>query len=183
MKIIFSFCLLISFFANAQEEIETVIQRGHELAVVSVAAGLDSNYVVTGSRDKSAKLWELSTGREVRSFLGHDFSVTSVDISHDGKYLLTGSNDETARLWEMETGKEIFSINPVKERITHVAISPDMKFFVTAALRFNAHIYDFVSRKKIKEIEVNPESNHNGVDVAISPDSKFVAFGEDNRTV
>jgi len=183
MKIIFSFCLLISFLANAQEEIETVIQRGHELAVVSVAAGLDSNYVVTGSRDKSAKLWELNTGREVRSFLGHDFSVTSVDISRDGKYLLTGSNDETARLWEMETGKEVFAVNPVKERITHVAISPDMKFFVTAALRYNAHVYDFNTKRKLTEIEVSPESNHNGVDVAISPDSKWVAFGEDNRLV
>jgi len=181
MKIIFSFCLLISFLANAQEEIETVIQRGHELAVVSVAAGLDSNYVVTGSRDKSAKLWELNTDREVRSFLGHDFSVTSVDISRDGKYLLTGSNDETARLWEMETGKEVFAVNPVKERITHVAISPDMKFFVTAALRYNAHVYDFNTKRKLTEIEVSPESNHNGVDVAISPDSKWVAFGEDNR--
>ncbi len=181
MKIILLFCLLISFFSQAQEEIETVIQRGHELAVVAVAASPDSNYVVTGSRDKSAKLWELSSGREVRSFLGHDFSVTSVDISRDGKYLLTGSNDETVRLWEMETGKEIFSLNPVKERITHVAISPDMKFFVTAALRYNVPVYDFVSKKKLTEIEVSQESNHNGVDVAISPDSKWVAFGEDNR--
>jgi WD40 repeat protein len=183
MKILIHFCLLISFFAEAQEEIETVIQRGHELAVVSVAASTDSNYVVTGSRDKSAKLWELSSGREVRSFLGHDFSVTSVDISRDGKYLLTGSNDETARLWEMETGKEIFSVNPVKERLTHVAISPDMKFFVTAALRFNVHVYDFATKRKLKEIEVNPESNRNGVDVAISQDSKWVAFGEDNRVM
>src|ERR1043165_7456950 len=150
------------------QSIETVIQRGHELAVVAVAVSPDSNYVVTGSRDKSAKLWELSTGREVRSFLGHDYSVTSVDISRDGKYLLTGSNDETVKLWEMETGKEIFSTNPIHERITHVAISPDMKFFVAAGLRYNVLIYDFNSRKKIKEIEVNSESNRNGVDIAIS---------------
>lgn len=165
------------------QSIETIIQRGHELAVVAIAASPDSNYVVTGSRDKSAKLWELSTGREVRSFLGHDYSVTSVDVSSDGKYLLTGSNDETARLWEMETGKEVFSVNPVHEQIKHVAISPDMKFFVTAALRFNVHVYDFKSRKKIREFEVSPESNRNGVDVAISPDSKWIAFGEDNRIV
>src|SRR5260221_10351241 len=122
MKMIIALCLLISFSAQAQEEIETVIQRGHELAVVTVAASLDSNYVVTGSRDKSAKLWELSSGREVRSFLGHDFTVTTVDISSDGKYLLTGSNDETVKLWAMETGKEIFSVNPVHEQIKHVEI-------------------------------------------------------------
>jgi len=179
---IFLPALAISFTSLSQS-IETVIQRGHELAVVAVAASPDSNYVVTGSRDKSAKLWELSTGREVRSFLGHDYSVTSLDISSDGKYLLTGSNDETARLWEVETGKEVFLVNPVHEQIKHVAISPDMKFFVTAALRFNVHIYDFKSKKKIKEFEVSPESNRNGVDVAISPDSKWIAFGEDNRIV
>jgi len=179
---IFMAALALSL-SNFAQSIETVIQRGHELAVVAIAASPDSNYVVTGSRDKSAKLWELSTGREVRSFLGHDYSVTSVDISSDGKYLLTGSNDETARLWEMETGKEIFSVNPVHEQIKHVAISPDMKFFVTAALRYNVHVYDFKSRKKIKEFEVSPESNRNGVDIAISPDSKWIAFGEDNRVV
>lgn len=174
--------IVFTVSSNAQS-IETVIQRGHELAVVAVAASPDSNYVATGSRDKSAKLWELSTGREVRSFLGHDYSVTSVDISSDGKYLLTGSNDETVKMWEIETGKEIFSVNPVHEQIKHVAFSPDMKFFVTAALRYNAHVYDFKSRKKIKEFEVSPESNRNGVDVAISPDSKWLAFGEDNRIV
>jgi WD40 repeat protein len=180
--LIFVTALALSLTSLAQS-IETVIQRGHELAVVAVAASPDSNYVVTGSRDKSAKLWELSTGREVRSFLGHDYSVTSVDVSSDGKYLLTGSNDETVRLWEMETGKEIFSINPVHEQIKHVTISPDMQFFVAAALRYNVHVYDFKTRKKVKEFEVNPESNRNGVAIAISPDSKWIAFGEDNRMV
>src|ERR1043166_8652797 len=122
----FIFLIVIAFsFKSGVQFIETVIQRGHELVVVAVAVSPDSNYVVTESRDKSAKLWELSTGREVRSFLGHDFSVTSVDVSSDGKYLLTGSNDETVKLWEVETGREIFSVNPVHEQIRHVAISPD----------------------------------------------------------
>src|SRR5579871_2224043 len=98
---LFSSLLFISSALLAQEEVETVIQRGHELAVIAVAASPDSNYIVTGSRDKSAKLWELHSGREVRSFLGHDFSVPSTAISSDGKYLLTGSNDETARLWDI----------------------------------------------------------------------------------
>ncbi len=62
----FIFFVLIAFSSrSAGQSIETVIQRGHELAVVAVAVSPDSNYVVTGSRDKSAKLWELSTGREV----------------------------------------------------------------------------------------------------------------------
>ena len=42
--------------------------KGHELAVISIAISPDSNFVATGSRDKSAKLWGAGTGREVRSF-------------------------------------------------------------------------------------------------------------------
>ena len=78
----YTFILLIisvSFLSKSQS-IETIIQKGHELAVIAVAISPDSNYVATGSRDKSAKLWQLSSGREVRSFLGHEGSVNSLDF-------------------------------------------------------------------------------------------------------
>src|SRR6478752_9522504 len=109
MKYFSPFLLLIAVFAKGQT-LETVIQKGHELAVISVAVSPDSNYVATGSRDKSAKLWEISTGREVRSFLGHEASVTSLEFSADGKLLLTGSNDKTVRLWDVTTGKELYTV-------------------------------------------------------------------------
>jgi len=70
--------------------------------------------VATGSRDNQQKLWELSTGREVRSFLGHEASVNSLDFSRDGKYLITGNGDQTAKIWEVATGKEILSIHPTR---------------------------------------------------------------------
>ena len=62
--------LISSLSLSKSQSLETIIQKGHELAVIAVAISPDSNYVATGSRDKSAKLWELSSGREVRSFLG-----------------------------------------------------------------------------------------------------------------
>ena len=76
--------ILLSFFVPSchfPNRLETVIQKGHELAVVTLAISPDSNYVATGSRDKSAKLWEMSTGREVRSFLGHEATVTSLEFT------------------------------------------------------------------------------------------------------
>ncbi|MEJ0031797.1 MAG: hypothetical protein WDO15_16105 [Bacteroidota bacterium] len=84
MRILVIVLIACASIAHGQS-FETVLQQGHELAVISVAISPDSNYVVTGSRDKSAKLWQLSTGREVRSFLGHDFSITAVGFTGDGK--------------------------------------------------------------------------------------------------
>jgi WD40 repeat protein len=75
--------------------------------VNSVAFSPDGQRVLTGSWDKTARLWDASTGKEIRRFEGHSESVESVAFSRDGKWVVTGSGDKTARLWEVPTGKEI----------------------------------------------------------------------------
>jgi len=175
---------LLPFFSYAQDQtLETIIQKGHELAVVSVSVSPDSAFVATGSKDKSIKLWELSTGREVKSFLGHEKTVTSLDFTSDGKYLLSGSNDKTIRLWDIASGKPVFSIT-AEEYVNDVAIDPNMKFFVSAGTKDNgypdsASVYDFKSRKIIARIPINSRE----ISVAFSPDGRYIGFGEDNRTV
>ncbi|MEQ1586300.1 MAG: caspase family protein [Cyclobacteriaceae bacterium] len=170
-----------SFFTMGQS-LETIIQKGHELAVIAVVVSPDSNYVATGSRDKSAKLWELSTGREVRSFLGHEATVNSLDFSSDGKYLITSSGDKSVRIWETKTGKEIYKVEPDREILTDVALSPDGKFFITGGYGDSARVYDFQSKKILAAIPVDPDKGRGyGISIAISPDSKWIGFGEDNR--
>ncbi len=172
----------ISISVSAQT-LETVIQKGHELAVISIAISADSNYVATGSRDKSAKLWDLNTGREVRSFLGHEYSVTTIDFSKDGKTLMTGSSDGTVRFWEVVSGKQLASLNPSNEIVSDVNFSPDMKYFAVSCLRYPVKVFETASRKKVVEIDANPESNRKGVATAFSADGKWLATGEDDRKV
>src|SRR5690606_10034577 len=173
---------------SKSQQLETIIQKGHELAVVSIAVSSDSNFVVTGSKDKSAKLWDLRTGREVRSFLGHEHTVNALDISADGKLLITGSYDKTTRIWDMLTGKELFAIpNPDNGVVTDVAFDPKGRFFVVAANNTSgygdsARVYDLKTRRVISKIRINPDKGiGRGVDIALSPDGNWIAFGEDNR--
>jgi WD40 repeat protein len=164
------------------QTIETVIQKGHELAVLAVAVSPDSNYVATGSRDKSAKLWELSTGREVRSFLGHEASVNSLDFSSDGKYIITGNGDQTAKIWDVATGKEVLSVHPDQERLTDVAFDPKGKFFVTVGYGRKARVWEFPSGKKIFETEADGYAGSSGgIKLAISGNGEWLAIGEDNK--
>ncbi|MFH1047143.1 MAG: hypothetical protein V1738_02470, partial [Patescibacteria group bacterium] len=65
----------------------------------------DGRYVLTGSDDGTARLWDAGTGEFVREFTGHSGYVLSVAFSPDGRYVLTGSYDRTARLWDVETGE------------------------------------------------------------------------------
>jgi WD40 repeat protein len=175
-------------FTSVGQTLETVIQKGHELAVVAVAIHPDSNFVATASKDKSIKLWDVNTGREVKSYLGHESTVTSIEFSSDGKTLISGSHDKTTRFWDVETAKEVFTISG-EDFIFDVAIDPQVRFFVTAGYnrtgeQDSASIFDYKTRKKIKSLPINPNEGRGfGVSLAISADGKWLGFGEDNRTV
>ncbi|HEY9007026.1 MAG TPA: caspase family protein [Ohtaekwangia sp.] len=170
------------------QSLETIVQKGHELAVVTVVVSPDSNYVATGSKDKSARLWEVSTGREVRSFLGHEATVTSVQFSPGGNLLFTGSNDQTIRIWDIKTGKELYTIT-TKDYIRDIAVDPRMRFFIHAGYNDSGYgdtavVYDFKTRKIIAKCPVDPDKGlGSGIDIRVSPDGQWVAFGQDNRKV
>jgi len=64
----------------------------------------DGKYVLTGSGDDTARLWDAATGNQVQIFPGHFLGVGSVAFSPDGKYVATG-DDPVVRLWDPTTGK------------------------------------------------------------------------------
>ncbi|MCD9019563.1 caspase family protein [Parachryseolinea silvisoli] len=183
MRLTFLFVLLTS--SSFAQSIETIIQKGHELAVMTVAVSPDSNYIATGSKDKAAKLWEISTGREVRSFLGHEATVTSLAFTPNGQYLLSGSYDKTIRLWEVKTGREIAVITTI-DFVGDVAIDPQMRFFVHTGTNDTGYdsavIYDFKTRRVLVRLPVDPDKGlGTGTDIAISPDGRWMALGQDDR--
>lgn len=70
-------------------------------------AGVLAKHVLTGSEDKSARLWDASTGAEAMAFKGHAAPVTAVAFSPDGRHVLTGAEDNTARSWEIFTEVQV----------------------------------------------------------------------------
>jgi WD40 repeat protein len=92
----------------------------------------DGKWLVTGSADKTARLWELATGKQVRVFAGHASGIESLALSADGKWLVTGSWDKTARLWELAGAKEIRVFRGHGKRVSFVALSRDGKSLLTA---------------------------------------------------
>jgi WD40 repeat protein len=82
------------------EKITTL--SGHSGAITSISISPDGKYLASGSNDKSVKLWDLSSGREIFTLKGHSDIVTSVDLSPDGNYLVSGSRDKTIMVWQIK---------------------------------------------------------------------------------
>src|SRR5262245_31126417 len=86
-----------SLLSDEQEKLPPIVAhvlKGHSEAVYAVAYTPDGRYVVTASFDKTLKVWDAATAKEVKTFAGpqgHQNLVLSVAISSDGQLVASGS--------------------------------------------------------------------------------------------
>ena len=105
---------------------------GHSDIVNSVSLSADGKYALSGSNDKTLKLWEVSTGQCLRTFEGHRDEVWSVTLSTDSRYALSGSKDYTLRLWDVSTGQCLRTFD-AGEYVYSVSLSTDGEYALSGS--------------------------------------------------
>lgn len=95
--------------------------------VKSIQISPDGRFAVSGSNDKTVKVWELDTGICVGTLEGHQKQVDCVAISPDGAWIAsTGFTDETVRLWHWKSGACLQVIEQKDDTFPiSVSFSPD----------------------------------------------------------
>jgi WD40 repeat protein len=176
---------------TAQEQaIETVIQTGHYASVRSVALSPDGKLAATGSADKTIKLWEVATGREIRSCLGSVGTVHQLAFGPEGKQLASIDAEYKLKLWEVETSREMCTIKLADDEILSVIFSPDGKSLVTGTEKNHVIIWDIETGNEIRRIKPDtadiPMQKSFGYPTAqtvdISNDGKLLLTGSNDRT-
>jgi WD40 repeat protein len=105
--------------------------RGHSDRVYACAVTPDGAVAVTASRDKTARVWNMRTGRLQRVLLGHTDFVWNCSISADGMFVATASRDGTVRVWRTADGKEVCELRQVGYKsATGCALTPDGRTLV-----------------------------------------------------
>jgi platelet-activating factor acetylhydrolase IB subunit alpha len=87
--------------ANEYNNIRTL--PGHEHSVSAVRFIPSGNYLVSASRDKTLRIWDITTGYCINTLRGHVEWVRDVCPSPDGKFLFSTSDDYSARLWDISS--------------------------------------------------------------------------------
>jgi WD40 repeat protein/serine/threonine protein kinase len=127
--------------------------RGHTGWVISVALSPDGRQALSGSHDRTMRLWDVRTGREVHRFKDFGEWVEAVAFSPDGRQALSGCADHTMRLWEVATGQELKCFRGHTAGVRAVAFSPDGRRALSGGKDGTVRLWDATTGKEVRRFE------------------------------
>jgi len=158
------------------------VLKGHTDTIAAVAVSPDGTLIATGSFDKSVRLWDAATGKELRVYggdKGHTAQVLSVAFSLQGDQLVSGGADNKALVWDVPTP------NPVKTfaaaaALKAVVVSPDGVTFAVGGADGTIKLYPKGEEKGAVELK-----GHTGpvIGLGFSVNNGFLVSAGADKTV
>jgi len=154
--------------------------EGHTDVVLSVAWNNDGTRLATASQDKSARLWEWPSGKELKAFKDHGDAVTRVAFSPDGKSLYTGSMDHNVRRFDCDKGTVVRVFTGHNEGVIALAVNGDGKRVVSSGTEAPLRWWNTDTGDT-----TNNNGGHNGPvnDMVFSKDGKTLVSASADKTV
>jgi len=83
---------------------------GHSDGITAAAFSPNENLIVSGSEDKTLKLWDVATGRAIHTFTGHTATVNSVAFHPSGKFIFSAGDDDMLKIWSVDSLCELATV-------------------------------------------------------------------------
>jgi WD40 repeat protein/tRNA A-37 threonylcarbamoyl transferase component Bud32 len=149
-------------------------------AVWSAGFSPDGSRIVTGSGDRTAKVWDARSGAELLILKGHTGAIKAVEFSPDGSRIVTGSEDNTGRVWDARTGDLLLTLKGHGSTVYSASFSPDGSRILTSGLSdHTAKVWDARTGAEILTLK----GHHGDVySAAFSPDGSRIVTGSHDNT-
>src|SRR5262249_34143127 len=127
----------------------------------------DGRRIVSAGNDKVIRLWDVTTGKDVRQLGGHEDRVTKLSVSPDGRRLACAAGDGAIRIWGLAAGQlQVICRRP---DVYCVAFSPDGEYILSGGKDRTIRLWDATTGRELREWKANSFV----VDLSFSPDGKL----------
>lgn len=151
-------------------------QKHPAFGVLSVTFSPNDTRIVTGSDDRTARLWDVASGSTL-AIMKHKDAVWSASFSPNGKRIVTASRDETAGLWDGTSGQHLATMQH-RGPVSRATFSPDSSRIVTASEDKIAHLWDAISGEPLATMQ----HDDHVMDAAFSPDGSSITTASADNT-
>jgi WD40 repeat protein len=146
----------------------------HLDAVTAVCLSRDGSSALSGSADRTLKLWDIASGQCVQTLVGHSAEITSACLSSDGQYVLSGSGDRTLKLWKSSTGQCLATYQAHTDVVTSVSLSLDGRYGLSGSTDRTLRLWEIHTGLCLRTLEGHTDPIHS---VCLSSDGRYALSG------
>ena len=158
-------------------QIPNKILKGHNDNIWSIAFNPDGTKIVSGSSDRTVKIWNSQTGQCLKTLSGHNRPVLCVSFSPNGNTVASCGGHSIIKLWNVETGE---CFQTIQEKASYI-----IKFNSNGLILASGHTSGIIKLWNTKNGEcIQTLGNRKPIiSIAFSDDGKYIAYGSYDGTV
>ncbi|MEG4218271.1 serine/threonine-protein kinase [Microcoleus sp. Pol14C6] len=160
--------------------VQTLYSVHSKKSVNTLAVSPNSSILASGGGDNNVILWDLKTGRRMRTIPAHKAAVNAIAFSRDGQTLASGSDDKTIRLWNVRTGSRLRTLSGHAGGVNAIALSRDGQTLASGSDDKTLRLWNLGTGEVRRII-----TGHGGpvTAVAFSPNGQIVASASTDNTI
>ncbi|MCK5137536.1 MAG: caspase family protein [Bacteroidales bacterium] len=186
------FNIIFSIPVFSQEKPELVLQVGHSKYITDVCFSNNGNLFASCDNKKEIKLWDVTSGKLIRTIIPYDFRdhISDILFSADDRYILVSGSHSyysdinfmiettiqrpyTVALYDIYTGQNVKTVSANRYGITNMILTEEGKELICGGYDNRINFYNIESGQLLRSIETNIHLRM----IELSPDKKTLVAG------